>query len=44
MSTVTVNGIVDETIMDHAESTGRDVRDHVLFEVSTEAANRGAEY
>ena len=41
MSTVTVNGSVEERIMENAESTGRDIRNHMLFEVSTEAANRG---
>lgn len=27
--------------MQNVESTGRDIRNHMLFEISTEAANRG---
>ena len=41
MSTVTVNGLVEGKVLENAESSGRDVRNHILFEVSTEAANRG---
>ena len=43
MSTVTAlaNGSVEDKVLDNAESTGRDIRNHMLFEVSTEAANRG---
>ena len=40
MSTVHTNGDVEDRVLENAESTGRDVRNHMLFEVSTEAANR----
>ena len=40
MSTVHTNGSVEGKVMENAESTGRDIRNHMLFEVSTEAANR----
>ena len=40
MSTVHTNGSVEDAVRESAESTGRDVRNHMLFEVSTEAANR----
>ena len=40
MSTVHINGSVEDSVLENAESTGRDVRNHMLFEVSTEAANR----
>lgn len=40
MSTVHTNGSVEGRVLENAESTGRDVRNHMLFEVSTEAANR----
>ena len=36
-----VNGSVEDKITANAESMGRDIRNHMLFEVSTEAANRG---
>ena len=41
MSTVDVNGSVEEKIAGKVEATGREIRDHMLFEISTEAANRG---
>ena len=41
MSTVNVNGSVEEKVVGSMESSGREIRDHMLFEVSTEAANRG---
>ena len=41
MSTERVNGSVEDKINASAESMGRDIRNHMLFEVSTEAANRG---
>ena len=40
MSTVHTNGSVEGKVLENAESTGRDIRNHILFEVSTEAANR----
>ena len=40
MSTVHINGSIEDKVIESAESTGRDVRNHILFEVSTEAANR----
>lgn len=40
MSTVHTNGSVEAKVLENAESTGRDIRNHMLFEVSTEAANR----
>ena len=41
MATADVNGNVEEKVAQHAESSGRQIRDHMLFEVSTEAATRG---
>ncbi len=40
MSIVHTNGSVESKVLESAESTGRDIRNHMLFEVSTEAANR----
>lgn len=31
----------EHKVMQDVEAKGRDIRDHVLFEISTEAANRG---
>ena len=39
--TMAANGTVSERVMENAASSGRDIRNHMLFEVSTEAANRG---
>ena len=41
MSTADRNGVVEDTVLQNVEGTGRDIRNHMLFEVSTEAANRG---
>ena len=41
MSAGDPNGIVEATVLENMEGTGRDIRNHMLFEVSTEAANRG---
>ena len=41
MSTVDLNGSAEAKVMENAGSSGRDIRNHMLFEVSTEAANRG---
>ena len=35
------NGTLSERVLESAASSGRDIRNHMLFEVSTEAANRG---
>lgn len=41
LSTNGTDGIVEGRVLENAAATGRDVRNHMLFEVSTEAANRG---
>lgn len=41
MSTTDPNGVVEDTVLRKIEDTRRDIRNHMLFEVSTEAANRG---
>lgn len=41
MSAIEPNGVVEDTVLQNMEETGRDIRNHMLFEVSTEAANRG---
>lgn len=38
---MTTNGSVEDQVLANAASSGRDIRNHMLFEVSTEAANRG---
>lgn len=38
---MTTNGSVEDQVLANAGASGRDVRNHMLFEVSTEAANRG---
>ena len=35
------NGLIEGALLENMLETGRDVRNHMLFEVSTEAANRG---
>ena len=37
------NGPIEGTVLENMLEAGRDVRNHMLFEVSTEAANRGME-
>lgn len=37
------NGSVEDRILDNAASTGRNIQNHMLFEISTEAANRGGQ-
>ena len=41
MSTDDVNGSGEDVVAADVESKGRELRNHMLFEVSTEAANRG---
>ena len=38
---MSTNGTVEDMVRETAVSSGRDIRNHMLFEVSTEAANRG---
>ncbi len=35
------NGDVEGSVLSSVGETGRDIRNHMLFEISTEAANRG---
>ena len=41
MSDGTANGSIEDQVLQDIEDKGREVRNHYLFEVSTEAANRG---